>query len=253
MHLTNAISLLTAAGLVSAAAVPRALGEHDIIIFGNGRMEVWNKTSYNLLSAPHNPIFNLTSPPPTGTFNGTFGHHHNGTMGDHNRTEVAVSKRCSKETIWHLDPVSTFLNWDVIMSSVVNAGANDATVAVTSGYSITNSLGVSSTTELSLVKDFLSTSFTIDYEQSWQSSYSAGYTFTVPAGKYGAVVSNPMTTRHSGSVDVGCVGAAVTSTFQSDSYSSKSYGDLAWVTGTISLCTSDSYPMKMCNGDGTLS
>lgn len=136
---------------------------------------------------------------------------------------------------------------------MITAGEKDALVSVTAGYSITNTIGVSVGASLTLVQDFLSTSYQIDYSQSWSSSYSAGYTFTVPAGKHGAVVSNPMTTRHSGSVDVGCVGYAETTTFQADSYSSKSYGDLAWVEGTISLCTSDTYPMPMCIGSGTLS
>jgi hypothetical protein len=248
MRCSTLIQMFLAGGLASAKAIPRALSEDEIIVFGKGgRVEVMNKTSYALLSSPESPVFNLTSSTPTtiSTIQNAASKRSPGTG--------TVDARCSKETIYSMNPVSSFLNWDVIMSSVVHASTGDASVAVTAGYSITNTIDVSVSTSLTLIENYLSTTYSIDYSQSWSSSYSAGYTFTVPSGKYGAVVSNPLTTRHSGSVDIGCVGYAETTTFQADSYSSKSYGDLSWVEGTISLCTSTSYPMPMCIGSGTLS
>lgn len=68
------------------------------------------------------------------------------------------------------------------------------------------------------------------------------------------MVSNPATTRHSGRVDIGCIAEATDTTyFTADSYSSKAYGGLSWVEGTITLCTGDTYPLPRCSGEGTLS
>jgi hypothetical protein len=103
------------------------------------------------------------------------------------------------------------------------------------------------------VDAFLSTTFSISYTETWSSSYAAAYTFSIPTGKYGAVVSNPSTTRHSGYVDIGCIAEGATrTTFMADSYSSKSYDSLAWVDGVIQLCTGDTFPLPRCTGDGTL-
>lgn len=139
------------------------------------------------------------------------------------------------------------------MSSVVSAVNSPATVAVTAGYSISNSLTVSTGAELSLIENILSVSYSIDYSQSWSSEYSAQYTFEIPVGKYGAVVSNPTTTRHSGRVWKGCLGEeGTTSTYVGDSYESRAFGGLSWVDGVISLCTSDSFPLMRCVGEGRL-
>lgn len=141
------------------------------------------------------------------------------------------------------------------MSSVVfSAPSTTATVAITDGYSIGNTVSVSLGTSLTLIEGFLSTSLGISYSESWTSTATVGYTFSIPDGKYGAVVSNPLTTRNSGRLQSGCVGDFSNGVeFVSDSYSSRAYGSLSWVEGTISLCTGDEYPMKMCVGDGTLS
>jgi hypothetical protein len=144
----------------------------------------------------------------------------------------------------------------VPMSSVLLAGSSGTTtVAVTEGYSISNSVSVGVSSQLTLVEDFLSTTFSISYTETWTSTYSASYSFQIPAGKYGAVVSNPATTRHSGRVDIGCIADAGVETtyFTADSYNSKAYGGLSWVEGTISLCTGDTYPLPRCIGEGTLS
>jgi hypothetical protein len=250
MYFQTFLTFALAAGTASSAAVPnsllgRTLNENDVIMWSkDGRIEVVNKTTFAALSAGQG--YNLTAPTPTIIDTTTSNSPEtNGT--------ATLDARCSKETIFTMDPVSTFLNWDVPMSSVLKATGDTASVSVTQGYSITNTVSVGVSSSLTLVENFLSTSFSIDYSQSWSSSYSAAYTFTIPDGKYGVVVSNPLTTRHSGKVDIGCVGAAETTTFYGDSYTSKAYGGLSWVDGTISLCTGDSYPMPMCNGQGTLS
>ncbi|CZR68693.1 uncharacterized protein PAC_18592 [Phialocephala subalpina] len=251
MFTSTFTSFVLAASLASAAVIPdltlakRNLTDNDIIVWGsNGRVEVMNKSDFVLLASQSSPSFNLTAPTPTTL---------NNTLTNSTLPSRSLSGRCSQETIFTMNPVSSFLNWDVPMSSVLQANTAGTTVSVTEGYSITNTVSVGVSASLTVIEDFLSTSFSIDYSESWASSYSAAYTFTIPEGKYGVVVSNPLTTRHSGFVDIGCVGEAERTYFQGDSYSSKAYGGLSWVDGTISLCTGDSYPVPRCNGDGTLS
>jgi hypothetical protein len=40
--------------------------------------------------------------------------------------------------------------------------------------------------------------------------------------------------------------------YQADSFDDRSYGNLAWVDGVISLCTGTEFPLKRCLGEGTL-
>ncbi len=237
-------SLAMAVGLVSAAAVPNALPRRtlkadEILVWGSGRVEVMNKTTYTALANQ----YNLTTEGRPAPVNVTFT---NSTL-PHN-----LSKRdCKSTTVFTNLPVTQFLDWDVLMSNVIKSTAG-ATVSVTEGYSISNSVSVTSGMDLTIVKDFLGASFSISYSETWTSTYSSAYTFQVPEGKYGAVVSNPLVTRHAGYIDTGCIGSQTRGYFQSDSHSSKAYGGLSWVDGTISLCTGDSYPLARCMGEGTL-
>ncbi|TGO33980.1 hypothetical protein BHYA_0218g00130 [Botrytis hyacinthi] len=243
MYITSLLSsLLLSSTIVGAATIPHDLDESKIILFGeDGRTEVMDKAEF----WKHHHGFNITQAPgPLVGYNGTSGH----------SPSSSLAKRdCKSGTVVRENPDQTFLNWDVPMSSVVKAGATTATVAVTEGYSISNSIGVSAGASLTLVEDFLSTSYDISYTQTWTSTYAAAYTYTVPAGKYGAVVSNPYTLRKSGYVDSGCIGdPSETDTYQADSYSSQAYGGLSWVSGTISLCTGDTYPLPACIGSGVI-
>jgi hypothetical protein len=124
MRYSGLLSLLLAAS-VAAKAIPRSLGEDDIIVWGkDGRVEVMTKSAYALLSGTESAAFNVTDPTPT-TITDLTSKRSPGTG--------TVDARCSKETIWSMNPVSSFLNWDVIMSSVVHASSGDATVSVTAG------------------------------------------------------------------------------------------------------------------------
>ncbi|KAF7933895.1 uncharacterized protein EAE98_003604 [Botrytis deweyae] len=249
MYITSLLSsLLLSSTIVGAATIPRNLDESKIILFGeNGRTEVMDKAEF----WKHHHGSNITqSPGPLVGHNGTSAS--NTTSGGHFASS-ALDKRCKTATVIRENPDQTFLNWDVPMSSVVKAGTTTATVAVTEGYSIANSISVTAGATFTLVKDFLQTNYGITYTETWTSTYTAAYTYTVPAGKYGAVVSNPYTLRKSGYVDSGCVGAAAeTSTYQADSYTSQAYGGLSWVSGTISLCTGDTYPLPECTGSGVI-
>lgn len=223
------------------AMVPRMLGPNDLILWNNeGEMAVVNKDEYfanNTLEATQ--VSHSTLPAPAES--------------PKNETAPNDRKRCEKNTIITMSPEQKFLNWDVAMSSVVKAGTLTTLVAVTEGYSISDSLSVSAGAIITPVKDFLQLTLTLTYTTTWTSTMAAAYTYGVPPGMYGVVVSNPLVRRVSGFVDTGCIGASTRSTFQGDSYSSKAYGGLSWVDGTISLCTSATYPVPMCLGGGTTS
>ena len=242
MFTSTLINLLLSSTLISAAALkPRLLSADEVIVYSNtGRVEVMKKADYIALSAlPSRPVDFVQT---------------NGTL--FNSTETAPAsknKRCTSKSVVYQDPAQYFQNWDVPMSSVVSAKNSPATVAVTAGYEISNSLSVSAGADFSIVKDILSVSYSVDYSQSWTSTYSAQYTFEIPVGKYGAVVSNPTTTRRSGKVYKGCLGEQhLSSTFSGDSYSSRAFGGMSWVDGVISLCTGDNFPLMRCIGEGRL-
>ncbi|KAH8680025.1 hypothetical protein BGZ60DRAFT_445444, partial [Tricladium varicosporioides] len=248
MRVTSTLSLaLTASTLVQGFPTllsfprtnkPRELTTDDIIVVKDGAVTVMAKADYLAANADLMPPANVTAPLTNTITSG-------------NATAARLAKRCDSYSITTMNPVQTFLNWDVPMSSVIHADTTTAQVAVTQGYSISNSISVSISATLSTVSQVLGVSLGIDYSKSWTSSYETSYTFTVPEGHYGAVVSNPKTTRYSGVVDVGCAGVGgEQSTWQSDIYTDKSYGNLAWVDGTISLCTGTEYPLPNCIGDG---
>lgn len=127
------------------------------------------------------------------------------------------------------------------------------TVSVSTGYSIANSVTVGASADFTLVKDFLSTSMSIDYGQTWTSTQTQLFSGVVPEGKYGAFVSNPWTNRKSGNVFKGTVGSEGSLTsYQADSFDSKAFADMQWVDGVISLCIGDAFPLPRCLGEGTL-
>ena len=144
-----------------------------------------------------------------------------------------------------------FLNWDVAISPVVSSlGGETASVAVTDGYMIANSLTVTEGVNCTPVKDILQLTYSISYAETWTTQQSQTLTFTVPDNMYGVIVSQPYVHRIQGNVLSGCTDNPSNTTFMSDTYTSQSYGDLNWVKGVIRLCSSETYPIPYCIGDG---
>ncbi|KAI6248624.1 hypothetical protein HI914_03311 [Erysiphe necator] len=169
------------------------------------------------------------------------------------QTEHKIEKRCKNQAVFTMKPAETYVNWDVVMSGVVRAPPHSsASINVGSGYWISNSLSVSIPWTFDVVKDYLSSTMGLSYGRSWTTTYSSGYTFMIPPGKYGAIVSNPIATRHSGHMDLGCIGNSKRVEFSGESYRTKSYSDMTWVEGIIGLCLGDTYPLPRCLGNGTL-
>lgn len=145
----------------------------------------------------------------------------------------------------------SFTDWDVAMSPVISAGGGQALVAVSKGYSVANSLTVSTSTEFTLIENMLKTSIEISYGVTWTSTDTQTFTFYMTPGDYGLVVSNPLTRRVTGNAYTGCTDSPTVSTFTADSRTAQTFGgDLSWVTGPIRLCNSTTYPVPYCIGNG---
>ncbi|KAM0208166.1 hypothetical protein ACHAQD_009462 [Fusarium lateritium] len=158
---------------------------------------------------------------------------------------------CQKSTEIQVLSEKEFLNWDVAMSPVISSlGGAKATVSVTNGFTIANSLKVGVGFSIPVIKDILTSSLSIDYTQTWTSSQQQSLSFVVPDDHHGIIVSQPYVRRVQGRVLDGCTDEPDKSEFISDSYESQSYGDFQWVKGIIRLCTSKTYPIPYCNGEG---
>lgn len=249
MHASTLLALLPAvATLTLAAPAPVMIGADDVILHGNGRFQVMKRDDFEELEKLR---MNNTVPPMPGNLDTTLFHGppEAATLNER-RADAPLQPRAGGGLIIP-NPQSRFLGWDVLMSSVVRGAPTQVTIGT--GYEISNSISVGVSTEFQLVKDFLSASMSVNYENSWTSSQTQQFMAEVPAGKFGAFVSNPWTTRASGNVFRGTIGGKGSLTYyQGDSFQEKGYGNMKWVDGVITLCVGNSFPLKRCLGQGTL-
>ncbi|KAF5247139.1 hypothetical protein FAUST_991 [Fusarium austroamericanum] len=222
------LALLSIASVSQAAAAPKILSSDDIIVLKtDGTSQVMKAADLEALeTAP--AVKNIAG-----------------------STKKDIQRRdCKDSTEIQVLSDKEFVNWDVAMSPVISSlGGSKATVSVTNGYTITNSLKVGASFSIPLIKDILTTSLSIDYTETWSSSQTQSLSFTVPEGHHGIIVSQPYVRRIEGNVIDGCTGDAKEG-FVSDSYESQAYGNLQWVKGIIRLCSSETYPIPYCNGEG---
>ncbi|EPQ61701.1 BgtASP-20389 [Blumeria graminis f. sp. tritici] len=250
MRASTLFKIGTSITIVIATTLPlspleRSLTQDDAILFGlNGQVDVVPRTEFVRyaeslpLATEEQHIFNVSTPSLDSA---------------ENKPSRTITSRCSKETVWALNPAHTFVGWDVLMSSVVKAPPNNSiSINVEEGHWITSKLSASSSTTTKLIEKFLADAFSTSSDGSWSTSYSTTFSFEVPAGKYGAIVSNPLTTVHEGHVDVGCIGQAERTEFVSHTYQSRDYFNLKWVEGVIGLCVGDTLPLARCYGPGSL-
>ncbi|KAH8704655.1 hypothetical protein GQ44DRAFT_716399 [Phaeosphaeriaceae sp. PMI808] len=245
MHIFPAFLLASGVSLISAAPAPVQVGVDDVILYGNGKFTLMKREDFAALEEARN---SATAPPKPSHLDESL------TTFTGNETNVAtaqpLTKRAEQVLIVPL-PASRFLGWDVQMSAVVKGAPT--TISVSSGYSITNGISVNVGSSLTLIKDFLSVSMSVDYSQSWTSTQSQLFSAPVPADKFGAFVSNPWTNRASGNIWRGTIGGdGSLEHYQADSFESKSFDSMNWVDGVISLCVGDTFPLKRCLGEGTL-
>ncbi|KAI9046518.1 hypothetical protein LZ554_009265 [Drepanopeziza brunnea f. sp. 'monogermtubi'] len=249
MLTSSLLSIVMVAGLVIASPftqkVKRTLAHDEVLVYGQGNARVIKRAEFDdylaekdLLASPDAlPADILTTRDVVNTSDSY---------------RIPVSPGCTEHVVFTPGPVQRFIGPDVPMSSVLRAEVADAFLAVSEGYSIANTFGATGTVEASTIIKGLSLALTVSFTKTWTTTYSSEFRFIVPEGIYAGVVSNPVTTRYTGSVDIGCIGAQRRENWQADTYSDKGYGGLAWVEGIIGICTSTTYPVHKCIGEGTL-
>ena len=244
MHFIPTILLASSAALVVAAPAPVQLGEDDVVLYGNGRYAMIKRSDLEVLEAARK---SGVAPPKPGFLDDKLFT----VPAKKNDSPAKPLTKRGGDTIIIPNADSRFLGWDTLMSTVVKGAPTD--ISVGAGYSVSNSISVGVSSQISLVKEFLSATVSTDYSRSWSSSQTQSFTAKVPEGKYGAFVSNAWTNRKSGKVFTGTIGGeGSTSTYQADSFDARGYGNLNWVDGVISLCTGNTFPLKRCLGQGTL-
>ncbi|KAH7131292.1 hypothetical protein EDB81DRAFT_808298 [Dactylonectria macrodidyma] len=165
-------------------------------------------------------------------------------------TAKLTRRGCEESTEVQITSDEEFLNWDVAISPVLSSSGGTGTVAVTSGYSISNTVSVSASYDVTIIKDLLSSSLSISYSETWSTTESQTLSFTVPENQNGVIVSQPYVRRVQGNILSGCTDSPDKEAFTSDTYTSQSYGNLNWVKGVIRLCSSEQYPIPYCIGTG---
>lgn len=240
MQFRTLAQLAALVGIVAAAPKPQnaPLNFDDVILVGeDGKHQLIKESEYQVLAE-------------RGLFSAAPAIAH----GDSKRSAAASphssTKRCDESDEVQVTSDTSFLNWDVPMSPVVSSSGGGVSVGVTSGYSLANALQVTAGMSAS-VESILSLSMSVSYTQTWTTTEGSSLTYTLPADNYGLIVSQPQTRRVAGNYISGCTDAPVTTPFTSDTYTSQSYGNLAWVTGVIRLCNSTTYPVPYCIGTGT--
>lgn len=182
-----------------------------------------------------------------------------------------LDKKCEESTEVQVLTDENFNDWDVAMSPVIgNTGSSVATVAVAKGYSIADAVSVSPeggpdcddrAVELTLtcqvsetvgvtLESVLTASLSLSYTNTYTTTDTQTFSFNVPNGQYGLVISNPYVHRVTGNVLSGCTDSPTAETFSTSSYTSQTYGDLEWVKGPIVMCNSSTYPVPFCVGEG---
>ncbi|KAF5693122.1 hypothetical protein FDENT_2264 [Fusarium denticulatum] len=221
------LALISLISVTQAAAAPKILSSDDVIVLKtDGTSQIMKAAELERLETA--PAITTKTP-----------------------SKRNINRRGCESTEVQVLSEKEFLNWDVPMSPVISSlEGSKGTVSVTSGYTIANSLSVGASFSIPLIEDILTTSLSIDYSETWTSSQQQSLSFQVPDNHHGLIVSQPYVRRVQGNVLDGCGDEIEKTEFTSDSYESQSYGDLEWVKGIIRLCSSETYPIPFCNGEG---
>ncbi|KAI0897404.1 hypothetical protein F4806DRAFT_399530 [Annulohypoxylon nitens] len=237
MQFRNLASFLAVVGAASAAPRPQSLNYDDVVILAeDGSYSVVKEAEYANIMARSN--LQPASAPELAA-----------------RAPSSASKnqrRCGNSDEVQVTSDTKFLNWDVAMSPVVSAQGGGASVTLSSGYSLANTMSVTATEGVT-IESILSVSLAVSYSETWTSTETQAFAYTVPDGQFGVVVSQPLVRRVEGNFLSGCVDAPDKKVpFTSDTYTSQTYsGNLNWVQGVIRLCNSTTYPIPYCIGEGS--
>ncbi|KAF5007955.1 hypothetical protein FDECE_5724 [Fusarium decemcellulare] len=249
LFLATTVSAVPFKGLNSTKWTPEHILKADeVILFGEGRMEVVHQSVYHELIKSEGvleeiPAVPQSYPVPTPAV---------GVPRSDKDDSLEARDECDLTTAVITDRSETFVDWDVQMSPVIiGTGSKGITVSVTSGYSVANSVTVSAGGDYTAVKDKLGLSFGIDYSRTYTTSALINIGATVEDGYSGVMVTKPIKTRKYGRVMKGCLGSQTQSgTFSADSFEEKEYAGIKWVSGAITLCAKKEFPLSRCTGSG---
>ncbi|KXH30420.1 hypothetical protein CNYM01_00588 [Colletotrichum nymphaeae SA-01] len=221
-----------AATVIAAPPRPRTLAADDVILLGHdGTSKIMKATDYNAIETA-TPI-----PAQITSYNVT-------------RTPHLTRRGCQQSTEVQVTSDEEFLNWDIAISPVASSlEGSSAGISVSNGVEISNSLAIGS--EITIGgSDIISVSLGMNLDMSWSTSQANSLEFDIPANMYGVIVSQPFVRRVQGKLLTGCTDDPTKTTFMADTYESQGYGQLSWVKGVIRLCTSKTYPIPYCIGEG---
>lgn len=122
------------------------------------------------------------------------------------------------------------------MSPVV-CTVGDMTISVSSGHTVSNTLGGSGGIELGFIKDRLQGTLGINYSRMWSTGTSIDTRGPVGDGRCGVMITQPIVTRLSGRQFCGCIGSTTQiRTWYADSHNEGSYNGINWVEVAVSMC-----------------
>lgn len=167
-------------------------------------------------------------------------------------TNLQARDDCSA-TIVVTDKTERFVDWDIQMSPVIIGAGTGIDVFVANSYSASNAISVSAGVDYKIIENILGVSFSIDYTYTWTTQTTIQTKATVLPGQAGVMITMPFKNRKYGRSFCGRPGSLVqTGTWIADSYESKDYNGVNWVSGAISGCIKNqtALPLTRCHGEG---
>ncbi|KAJ0118861.1 hypothetical protein J7T55_013117 [Diaporthe amygdali] len=161
-------------------------------------------------------------------------------------------RRCDESVEYQVLSDTNFNDWDVPMSPVIgNIGSTGASVAVSKGYTVADSAYGNNIISRSFLEKLLGVEMPSGGTWTWTTKDDQTFTFQVPQGQYGLVVSNPYVRRVTGNYVSGCVDSPSYDPWQITTHTTQEYTNMQWVAGPIRLCNNTAYPIPYCVGTGT--
>lgn len=253
-----ALALVSAAAPLSTDQLSNIELQFDdaIVVLSDGETHVMKQNEVEASTAEFNNLAAedwISAPKDGPTLVGL-----NTTVEDPNATKsTELSRRAGAGNAQLVVPLPNldFINWDVAMSPIIQAKDNPASLALSAGQYVANGFTAGGSASLKLVPDFLDMEGHYDRTKTTTATLTGTITFVIPKGKYGIIVSQPRTLRVRGYTWSGRPGGSSADYWQFDFYNDKSYslngGTLKWVEGIITTCTSTTYPIKFCKGNGS--
>ncbi|KAK2053130.1 hypothetical protein LY76DRAFT_525255 [Colletotrichum caudatum] len=219
-----------AAAVLAGLLRPQVLAADDVLVLNHDRTSrIMKAAHYEALetaaaAAAPAPLANITGAP------------------------GVVRRGCEKSTEVQVLSDDSFLDSDVAMSPLVSSAGGDAIVSIEDGFQLSENLKFKGQIEFG--RKGVSISLDKKFDRTWTTTQTNLVRFTLPPNKYGLVVSQPYVRRVQGLVLSGCTDSPTKTPFVADSYDSQAFGSLSWVKGVIRMCSSETYPVPYCNGDG---